>query len=107
MSKLTINVTAGFCSTSALRDNEIKPFCIAHLEALKVGKTNTVYTGQELVLYMFRALLYKDYKYLQEQVVFIFEGKEVKFDERMRTWKDYPYSVYDECLNILVGGLDE
>lgn len=107
MAKLTINVTAGFCSTSAIRDNEIKPFCIAHLEALKVGKTNIVYTGQELVLYMFRALLYKDYKYLQNQVVFKFDGVEVQFDERMRTKANYLYSVYDECLSILVGGLDE
>jgi hypothetical protein len=105
-SRLIINVTAGFSLGIVLRDNEVKPFCIAHLEALKVGKSNTVYTSQELVLYMFRALLCKEYKHLQSQVSFIFEGVEVKLDKNMRTWAEYPYSVYDECLCVLVGGAD-
>lgn len=105
--KLIISVTAGFTSGIVLRDNEVKPFCIAHLEILQVGKTNTVYTSQELVSFMFRALLYKDYKHLQSQVNFIFEGVEVEFDKNMRTKAEYPYSVYDECLDVLLGPTNE
>lgn len=74
---------------------------------MQLGKTNTVFVAQELVLYMFRALLYKEYKHLQEQVTFIFDGVEVKFDQNMRTTAEYPYSLYDECLCILLGAEDD
>jgi hypothetical protein len=103
---LTIDASYNDVAGLIFRDKEVKAFCISHLNALQMGESNTVYTAQELVLYMFRALLYKDYKHLQSQVVFKFDGVEVKFDKNMRTRAEYPYSVYDECLCILVGGAD-
>lgn len=106
MSKLTINVDMSYL-VKPFKDEEIHSYCIHQLEALQLGKTDTIYIAQELILYMFRALLYKDYKHLQSQVMFKFDGKEVEFDERMRTRADYPYSVFDECLCILVGGADD
>ena len=107
MSKLTIDVDLHY-SVKAIRDVEIPSFCINELEALQLGKTSTVYVVQELVLYMFRALLFREYKHLQEQVTFLLDGVEVKFDHRMRTNEDnYPHSLYNECLCILLGATDE
>lgn len=105
--KLIVDVSYYHVDGIILRDKETRLFCVSHLNALQAGETNTVYTAQELVLYMFRALLYKEYKHLQSQVMFKFDGVEVKFDERMRTKAEYPYSVYDECLCVLVGGADD
>ena len=62
--KLTIEVDMT-CSAKPIRDYEIASYCIHELEALQLGKISTIYTAQELVLYMFRALLYKEYKHLQ------------------------------------------
>ncbi len=105
MSKLIINVniSSGFNCHNALIDIHVKPFCINILEQLRKGEGDIIYTAQELVLYMFRALIYKDYKDLQSKIVFRFEGVEVKFDKNMRTIIEYPYSVYDECCNTLLG----
>jgi hypothetical protein len=105
-SKLIINASYDDVAGLIFRDKEVETFCISHLNALQMGENNTVYTAQELVLYMFRALLYKDYKHLQSQVVFKFDGVEAKFDERMRTNAEYPYSLYDECLDVLLEPLN-
>jgi hypothetical protein len=59
--KLIVDVDMTY-SAKPIRDHEIASYCIHQLEALQLGKSNIIYTAQELVLYMFRALLYKDYK---------------------------------------------
>lgn len=85
-------------------DYNIPIICHGYLDSLTVGKGDYVDTGQELVLYMFRALLFSEYKHLQKQVTFLIDGVEVKFDHRMRTDEDnYPHSLFDECLCVLLG----
>lgn len=86
-----------------LRDNDIKAFCTEQLENLKLKEYSLIYINQELVLYMFRALLYKEYRHLQQQVMFKLNDVYVSFDKRMRTWdNNYPDSLYDKCLDILL-----
>ncbi len=104
MNKLTINFDPTYgCRTYA--DGEIQSICRQYLEALEYGNSDkTAFISQELVLYMFRALLYKEYKHLQSQVTFIIDGAEVKFDSNMRTVGGlYPPSVYEHCCDILLG----
>jgi len=112
MNKLLVKYISNAQSHAAYPDCIIKSVCEELLQQLAIIEDNEeplqIVTGQELVLYMFRALLFKEYKHLQSQVTFIFDGVEVKFDHRMRTAEDnYPHSLFDECLCILLGAEDD
>ena len=108
MNKLIVDFRSDPSSDYGFQDCKIKEVCEAYLGYITEGDYDPyLITGQELVLYMFRALLFSKYKHLQEQVTFIFDGAEVKFDSNMRTTAEYPYSLYDECLCILLGAEDD
>lgn len=104
MSKLTVDYRSVPPSDYGFQDFKIKEVCETYLGYITEGVENPyLITGQELVLYMFRALLYKEYKHLQPYVTFLVDGTEVKFDTNMRSSGIYPPSVYDDCCDILLG----
>lgn len=105
MTELTIKFVSKAASFHAFQDFEVKEQCTLLLDALEKGeKYLSITTGQELVVYMFRALLFSKYKHLQSQVCFTIDGKGVIFDENMRNCSGiYPPSVFDECCDVLLG----
>lgn len=108
MNKLTVDFRSKCPSDYGFQDFRIKEVCESYLGYITEGSYDPyLITGQELVLYMFRALLFREYKHLQEHVTFIFDGVEVKFDSNMRTTAEYPYSLYDECLCKLLGAEED
>ena len=108
MSKLVIWFDTEKASI-AYRDHEIEPICRQTLESTILGETQIHFiTAQELVVQMFRALLYKEYKSYQQDVSFLINGEKVIYDSNMRNASGiYPPSVYDKCLCILLGATDE
>ena len=85
-------------------DVHIATVCRNYLDSLVAGKGDYVNTAQELVVYMFRALLYREYKHIQSQVCFIVDDKGVAYDSNMRNASGiYPPSVYEDCCDILLG----
>lgn len=108
MSKLVIWFDTQKASI-AYRDHEIETICRQTLEGAILSDTQIHFiTAQELVLHMFRALLFREYKPYQQYVSFIINGKSVKYDSNMRTFaENYPYSVWDNCLCKLLGAEDD
>ena len=105
MNNLTVDFRTDTPSDYGFQDFKIKEVCEAYLGYITEGAEDPyLITGQELVLYMFRALLFREYKHLQEQVTFIIDGVEVIYDVNMRNASGiYPPSVYDDCCDILLG----
>lgn len=105
MNKLTVDFRLTPPSDYGFQDCKIREVCETYLGYITEGDHDPyLITGQELVLYMFRALLYKDYKHLQAHVTFLIDGVEVKYDSNMRNSSSiYPPSVYDDCCDILLG----
>lgn len=84
-------------------DIRVPIICRGYLESLTAGKGDYVNTAQELVIQMFRALLYREYKHLQTQVHFIVDDKTVMYDSSMRNANGiHPPSVYEYCCYILL-----
>lgn len=105
MNNFTIKFESNSQSHAAYPDCRVESVCRELLEQLANNeKYLQITTGQELVLYMFRALLFREYKHLQEQVTFLVDGAEVRYDHNMRNASGiYPPSVYEDCCDILLG----
>lgn len=89
----------------AYRDHEIEAMCRQTLEGAILSETQIHFiTAQELVLLMFRALLYKEYKPYQQYISFLVNGEKVIYDHNMRNASGiYPPSIYEDCCDILLG----
>lgn len=85
-------------------DVRIPIICRGYLDSLAVGKGDYINTGQELIIQMFRVLLYKKYKHLQSQVLFMIDDQVVVYGSNMRNASGiYPPSVFEDCCDILLG----
>lgn len=89
-------------------DHQIESICRKYLDNLSKQKTSeTVFINQELMFYMFRALLYEEYSHLRHRVRFFNSNAndEILFDSRMRvTSNNHPFdnSIYTNCLCLLL-----
>jgi hypothetical protein len=105
MNRLTVDFRSDTPSDYGFQDCKIKEICEAYLGYITEGDYDPyLITGQELVIQMFRALLFREYKHLQPYVCFIVDGKGVVYDSDMRNASGiYPPSIYDDCCDILLG----
>lgn len=92
----------------AYPDHQVESICRSYLEVVNNNvRSQDVFISQELMLLMFRALLYKEYSHLQPWVEFYNNdfGQQLHYDSRMRiTWELDPFidSLHDRCLCILL-----
>ena len=107
MSDLTIKFVSNSQSHIAYSDCRIEGVCREYLMHLSDGEEYLqITTNQELMICMFRALLFKEYKHLQSQVNFFIDDKSVKYDSNMRNVSGiYPPSVFDDCCDVLLGAV--
>ena len=105
MSNLTVKFVSNSQSHAAYSDCMIESVCREYLTQLKNGEEHLqITTNQELVIYMFRALLCREYRIYQASVVFTIDDREVIFDSNMRNASGiYPPSVFEKCCDVLIG----
>ena len=107
MINLTIEYRSKPPSELGFQDYMIEEICEGYLGFIIEGQTDLyIIIGQELMLYMFRALLYKKYRHLQDRVAFVVDNVEVKFYSNMRNASGiYPPSIFDQCCDVLLGAV--